>query len=208
MNAMECVYTAWEFPSFSMSLPWKKRPKRIGIDVDCVVIQTDHLWLDWLVETTGKKVEYLPNDYDFTKEFSRELRLLGMDGFEFWRDEGLYDHLSPHPDCIQTIRRWKKRGHEIVFISSIKGAHHKSKVEFLKRNFEFDAFIATKEKGYVDVDVMIDDRQENLDMFPNKVKKFLFLCSHNCGDVYCLSLNREFSEWNHRKIWKWLKNNI
>ncbi len=160
----------------------KTKRIKVGVDVDCVVVPTDNMWWEWLKEVTDKDLNLKPKDYDYTKYFKEELGLLGLDGFEFWRDESLYDNVKPFAGAVMALEYIQmKRNAEIVFISTLKGNHHKSKVAFLKKWFNFAAFLGTKEKEYVDVDVMIDDRREVLDRFPGSVKKILFPAAHNGG---------------------------
>lgn len=148
---------------------------RIGVDVDLCVVDTGILWSKWLEKTCNKSLpEQDTYDYDLTRYFQRELQDLQLDGFEFWRGSDLYDKVLPIKHSAYTLKSLS-REHEIVFISALKGNHHKSKVNFIKKFFPFySAFIGTKEKGYVDVDVMIDDRLDNLHLFNDVVFKILY----------------------------------
>lgn len=159
---------------------------KIGIDVDLVVAPSDKHWLINLQKVTGKTLNLIPTDYNLTNYFKEELDSLGLDGFEWWRGENIYDDIFPYEKSVEVINKWFNRGNEIVFISSIKGNHHKSKYNFLKRHFKFDAFIATKEKSFVDVDVMIDDRVDIITDFLTRrpfTRSILFPTVYNSGKV-------------------------
>lgn len=150
---------------------------RIGVDVDNTIIHhhIDDYW-DWLHSITEYKstakfslLDYQNPEYAIHKYFQEELNKRGLDGLEWWRNENLYDIYSPSMESIKYLNELRKRGHEIIFISQIKGNHHKSKYNFVERNFPYlKGFIATKEKELVDVDVMIDDRNRVLNRFNGK----------------------------------------
>lgn len=148
----------------------------IGIDVDGVVCDSCMKWLNMLINSTNVIPELVAGKlpYNLLPLFKNELDILGIDGNDFWRQKTLYDNMEAYPDAIIFINYLHKQGYEIVFVSTLKGDHHKSKVEFLKRNFHFDGFIGTKEKNYARVDVMIDDNIHNLRCQPEGVHRILF----------------------------------
>lgn len=152
---------------------------RIGVDIDGVVVNTPDIWKQYLENVCGMKLGEPPFSYNLCDEFQGALSRLSIDGYEWWRQGFLYDNLRPLEGCVDALRGFYEKGHEIVFISALKGNHHKSKVEFIKKFFPFySAFLGTKEKGYVDVDVMIDDRLDNLYQFPDHVLKVLYLTDY------------------------------
>lgn len=135
----------------------------IGVDVDGVVVDTPTIWLDYLRSITGVKID-TENvvDYDYTRYFKDELGEMGTDGMDFWRRRDLYDNLLPVDGAQQELQFLKEMGHEIVFVSSIKGDHSKSKYYFLKKHFPFmDGYLTTKEKRYAGVDILVDDFANN-----------------------------------------------
>lgn len=145
---------------------------RIGVDVDLCVVGSDYGWINYLLyrygpmstpfETEGKLNYNLGVYWD---------NITGDSHMDYWRSEFLYEDMEPYPEAKTVLSRLHKEGHEIVFISHIKGATHKSKYYFLKKHFPFMAgFCATQEKYLVDVDVMIDDRDNNLVNFKEGVK--------------------------------------
>src|SRR5690606_28249698 len=72
----------------------------------------------------------------------------------------------PYEGCVEALGELKKLGWDIIVVSAIKGFHAKSKYYFLKKYLPFlDGVVYTKEKGFVNVDVMIDDRDDILNQF-------------------------------------------
>lgn len=141
---------------------------KIGVDIDGVALQTSQAWWEYLELDTKKSLRWddVKHLYNVASAYSEELKWRGLDGMEFWRQAHLYDHLKPSEGAVETLGWLKGRGHKIVFISALKGQHHKSKVGFIKEWFPFyDAFLGTKEKEYVSVDVMIDDSNHVLNRF-------------------------------------------
>ena len=143
----------------------------IAVDVDLTVCGIDILWWNWLCSVTNSKYMPMPKEegkvnYNLSKYFEDKLEKVGRDGLDFFRQEGVYDFAPVIKDSEQVLKYLKGQGHEIVFVSAVKGNHHKSKYNFLKRHFPFmDGFVATKEKNYVNCDIIIDDRN----VFLNKV---------------------------------------
>lgn len=121
----------------------------IGVDVDGVLVDTHSLY----------------------KEASKHLE----DPLDFWRSEDLYDNLQPMPYAVEKLEQLSKY-FDIVFISRLKGNHHKSKVMFTKKWFPFQVgFIGTHEKWLMNDSVvaMIDDLESNLVKF-DAHKRVLF----------------------------------
>lgn len=146
------------------------------VDVDLTVVRSDLAWLDWLNEQTGKNLqldESIENSYGLHEMFDAA-DLKGIDPFDFWRADDVYDNLSPIEGSVETLTEIHDKGWYIVFASHIKGNHHKSKYNFLKRNFPMDGFLATKEKGFIRADAIIDDRDRFLYQFPSHCKRILY----------------------------------
>lgn len=139
----------------------------IGVDVDLTLVRTDLLWENWLVAQGARlkiqKGSFSELPYDISQLYDVPSK---VEPYDFWRQEFLYDGLFPLAFSQSVFQNWKEKGHKVVFISAIKGDHHKSKYYFLKKWFpELDGVILTKEKGFVNVDVMIDDRDDILNQF-------------------------------------------
>lgn len=138
----------------------------IGVDVDLTVVRSDYGWFDWCNKLSAHK-HYAQDFIDSGKLIPYNFCSLYPDlevsqVLDYWRQRDIYDNLSPISGSVEALSYLSKR-HEIVFVSTIKGDHHKSKYQFVDRNYPFmDGFIATKEKKYARVDVMIDDRLDVL----------------------------------------------
>ena len=128
----------------------------IGVDIDGTVVGTDIGWYEWAYLTIHKSepppiTEPLP--YNLQEYFK-----VGDWIWDYWRDEHLYDRLKPFEDSVEVLKKLSEKN-EIVFISRIKGNHHKSKYYFIERNFPFfSEVVYCQKKQYVKCDVMIDDR--------------------------------------------------
>lgn len=97
------------------------------------------------------------------------------DPLDFWRDENLYDNLVPMEGAVEKLEQLSKY-FGIVFVSRLKGNHHRSKVYFLKKHFPFmTGFIGTHEKYLLNDSLvaMVDDLEDNLVKFDSD-KRILF----------------------------------
>lgn len=115
--------------------------RQIGVDVDGVVVDTLTLY--------KKASPFLDNPLDF------------------WRDETLYDNLKPMNGAVEKLEALSQY-FNIVFVSRLKGNHHRSKVYFLKKHFPFMAgFVGTHEKYILNDSLvaMVDDLEDNLSKF-------------------------------------------
>lgn len=152
----------------------------IAVDVDFTVVWLrEHYW-EWLESITSTKRPVPEGDisYDYTLYFQDALEKVGRCGLDYFRQDGLYDTLHPMEGAVEVLEWVSGKGHEVVFVSAIKGRHSKSKYEFLKRNFPFlSGVVFTKEKQYVQSHVFIDDRTDNVNKSSAPVK-ILFDAGH------------------------------
>lgn len=153
---------------------------RLGVDVDLTVVDTGREWFNFLKQNSSIVVPDYEEYLSINKEVSYNLADIFTDMdfqkcVDYWRNENLYDNLKPLKDVVQVLEDLKfSKGYEIVFVSTIKGNHHKSKYYFCERNFPFlDGFVATKEKKYAKVDMMVDDRLNVLEPLDKGVIKVL-----------------------------------
>jgi len=89
------------------------------------------------------------------------------DSLDFWRVDNLYDNLKPIEGAVEKLHKISEHI-DIVFVSRLKGQHHRSKVYFLKEFFPFLAgFVGTHEKYLLQNSMlaMIDDLEDNLKLF-------------------------------------------
>lgn len=157
----------------------------IGIDVDLTIVDAAFQRWGWVNYLNNVSHHY--HDIEEFKSMSSICYNLGFyypdlneqEVMAFWKSE-IYNNLEPYKEAVEVINSWAQAGHNICFISICKQDHFRNKVEFLKKHFNIPTeqfgFIATKQKGFVDVDVMIDDRLSNLKQFNHKpeVAKILF----------------------------------
>lgn len=147
----------------------------IGVDVDLVLASSDIAWFNWLCRVTKT---YSKLNVDFKPPFNYDLStyfkdyLDGIDPYDFWRNEGVYDWIDPVPGSQRALAQLKNEiDCKIIAVSHCKGNHFKSKWQFLKRNFgdNIDSYVVTKEKENVRVDYLIDDRNNYLNKMPEDV---------------------------------------
>lgn len=148
---------------------------RIGVDVDLTVAQSDKIWFEWLCMKTGIRPTLPLNNinYNLGHYFAQICNTKGVDPLDFWRSTNVYTDMPTVNDSVEVLKELHEMGHEIVFISALKGDHHKSKYYWLKKNFPFmSGFVGTREKDLVDVDVLIDDRNNFLNSMNGSCLKF------------------------------------
>lgn len=172
----------------------------IGVDVDNTVVDIGAHWQRYLCGRYEAKSEVFQSDeklpYNLTHAFNIPE---GCDPFAFWRDPSLYEGLTPIEGSVEALRSLKEEGHQIFFISQMKGWHSKSKYYFIEKWFPFkDAVIMTKEKWAIRPDIMIDDNVIVLDSMPRTTKTY-----HYQTDYYLAASEREhilMSSWDGFKL--------
>lgn len=176
--------------------------KIAAIDVDLTVVDLGQMWLDWLNAMTHKKLTLedcrLPDggiNYNLGSYFEDDLRKLSITPTCYFRQSGIYDQAKPIEGSQEALYWLKQNGYDIVFVSHCKGSHMKSKVNFLKRYFPFDGFVATKQKGYVRADLVIDDRNEHLNSFNDSVFKVKRKTEYNQYEEL-RKVNYQFNNWD------------
>lgn len=182
------------------------------IDVDATVVDTPYEWWKWLENMTkaGFDYEFVSQWYNFSIPYAPIWESKGVSGnpFDYWRAKRVYDNLTPMENAVDCLETLKKKGYEIVFVSSLKGDHHKSKYNFLESYFPYkDGFIGTKEKGYVKADLVIDDRYSCLNQFtdPDCIK-IQFDTPHDQDQQLKVSLDLKSGCWY--EIENWIINNL
>lgn len=161
-----------------------KKQLTIGIDLDLTSVDTGLGWYNWLCRHFPQLTDLPDNDIDYNLSVYFGENPTGLQHYDYWRNNHLYDDMEFIPGFVETIKSWKELGYRLIFISHTKSGHMKSKFRMLKRlpmvsfgNGDGDAFVATKEKGLLSgaVDVMIDDRIDMLNQFSDDVLKIQFL---------------------------------
>lgn len=144
----------------------------LGVDVDLTTLRSDKSWWLWLKNmcqdndlpwniddyiNSGNKI-----DYNLSKHFP-PLKNRNVEPMDFWRQEGVYDHIYPVDGVVDCIKRLMS-DYKIVFVTHNKGNGGRSKFNNLDRLFGKDnfSFVVTKEKYLVRMDYLIDDRNDFL----------------------------------------------
>lgn len=151
----------------------------IGVDVDGVIVDTLSLY----------------------KEASKHLE----DPLDYWRSDDLYDNLEPITGSVEKLEQLSKY-FGIVFISRLKGNHHRSKVYFTKKWFPFQqGFIGTHEKWLMSDSVvaMIDDLPENLSRFDHD-KRVLY--GFDCMNTSGCGFGYTIKDWRSLNVADFCKN--
>lgn len=155
----------------------------IAIDLDITLFDTDTLWLLYLSEKESE--HYSMNDfqedckrgnvsYNLTEYFPT---ITTEEGMKFWKDPAIYEECNIHHHAVETIKQLYQANCEIVFVTYCMGCpeHTRVKIKRLQKDFPFLLpddfnFVATKKKGTVRCDVLIDDRNTFLNQQPENVK--------------------------------------
>lgn len=151
-----------------------------AIDVDATVVDSPYYWYLWLEEMTkaGYSYDEVSKHYNFSKVYGGvwEQKQINGNPLDFWRMKHVYQEMVPIEGSVEALSALKDIGYKIVFVSALKGDHHYSKYRFLEKHFPMmDGFLGTKEKWAVNADLVVDDRNKFLNMFPStSVLKFKF----------------------------------
>lgn len=180
--------------------------KICAVDVDLTVVDSGYAWYKWLEDMTkvGFSYEWVSQWYDFSIPYAVAWKNKGCSGspFDFWRGKRVYDNLEPIEGCVDALETLSKKGYKIVFVSAIKGDHHKSKHSFLKRNFPFmSGFVATKEKWAVKADIIIDDRNKFLNMFGDDVMKIQTVTPFDQDEPLKGAVDKYIDDWFEFELW-------
>lgn len=177
----------------------------IGVDFDLTIVDCVFQEGAWIDHLNTISYHYISKEqFANMKEINYNLGeyypdLTESESFSFWKDVSLYQKLKPYLEAVEVINNLAQQGHKIVFISHCQQNHFKSKVVAAKEWFnipkESFGFIATKEKNFVNVDVMIDDRNTFLNSFDDEVIKIKFETPYSqCQDLK-VSLDLETNCW-------------
>ena len=185
----------------------------IGVDFDLTVVDCVFQQGGWIDHLNAMSYHYISKEHFANmKEINYDLGkyypdLTESESFSFWKDTSLYQKLKPYKGAVEVINNLARQGHKIVFISHCQQNHFKSKVVAAKEWFDIPkesfGFLATKEKHFVNVDVMIDDRNVFLNSFGDKVIKIKFDTPFSqCED---LKTSLDFHSNNWHNIGKFLE---
>lgn len=156
---------------------------KIVVDVDLPLCNPAPIWMAWLKElsTAFDSVKYTQDlvkgcvDYNLGKYYKLNNKVHSM---SFWEQPDLYDNITCYKQAVDSIKKLYEDGHDIIFASYCFPQHETSKINMLKRDFSFIDkkdfhFISTKSKGFIQADVVIEDRIDMLNQFDSSVLKLL-----------------------------------
>ena len=131
-----------------------KHKETIAVDVDLTVVDTLDSWVKWFEERS-------PDSFDWSKLRDMDAKtIMGQsitDPMKFWFQTDLYDKLTPEPDC-RTVLESLSRDYNIIFVTSSKPEHIRSKEAFINKWFKFhDGIVHTENKELIQADYFIDD---------------------------------------------------
>lgn len=178
------------------------RRKIIAVDVDQTVVRSDLHWKKYLEINSSfdkdlfnrhKRENYV--HYDLSKYSENFHHPVDNSPFDFWRNSHAYCDMKPIEGSVEALEALSK-DFDIIFVSALKGDHHKSKFYFLRKYFPFmKGFLGTKEKGYVLKDYFIDDRNKFLNSEINenvkliKYETFYGQCENLKNDIWLETSN-------------------
>jgi 5'(3')-deoxyribonucleotidase len=177
----------------------------IGVDFDLMVVDCVFQQGAWIDHLNAISYNYISKEkFASMQEIDYNLGnyypdLTEPEAFWFWKDTSLYQKLKPYAGAVEVINNLAKQGHNIIFISHCQQNHFKSKVVAAKEWFDIPkesfGFLATKEKHFANVDVMIDDRNVFLNKFDDKVIKIKFDTPYSQCEELKISLDLCTDDW-------------
>ena len=129
---------------------------------------------DALFPTTEKVLEFYNKKYGTKFDISQITSYSWYDSFDsdiadelikMLIDKTIYDYLQPYKGAIRAVKSLVERGHEVYIATATDVGNMGQKEELLRKYFPFipkDNLIRIHNKGLLNVDVMIDDKLDNL----------------------------------------------
>jgi 5'(3')-deoxyribonucleotidase len=159
--------------------------KYLVCDLDQTAINTATPWWEWMCDLTGHYTRHIPKKdpcYDlsgyfinlYAHKYSVPYEIAHKKLLSYWSIPNLYSDLKPLEGCYESLKELSDKGWWITFASYTKKGHFESKFDFLEREFDFiewdqnGSFVATKEKGCLMADVVIDDRNSHLNQYSHR----------------------------------------
>jgi len=175
----------------------------LAIDCDLTVCPSDEAWLLRLVaQDQDKGLEpciKIMNAEDGTIPYNLgELFPHIKDPLEYWRDLN-YSQFKPIEGSVEALEKLSQY-FKIVFISTHKGTHSKSKYYWLDEHFPFHGgVILTKEKYLMNDSVvaLVDDRIDNLEGF-DYCKRVQFVTPYT--QTSDAKINLKFDKWDGETV--------
>lgn len=161
--------------------------KILAVDLDDTVFPSSEYWHHYLELETKLGIPWsvVEQYYNISTLYKDELFKRSLDPMAFWRATNTYDCMIPYQTAQKALEKASKKV-DIVFVSALKGGHHKSKYECVKRHFPYmSGFCGTKEKQFIRCDAIIDDRKNNLELFKDLDVK----------TIWCKTETEQFSDY-------------
>lgn len=134
---------------------------------------------------------------------------------ELFVEKDVYNNLLPYKGAIRAIKTLVERGHEIYIATSSDIRNMEWKEQLLQKHFPFipkDNLIRIHDKALLNVDVLVEDKIENLTRtFADRIcfdqpwnrddeKDYVYSISriHNWGEIINIinTIERKEKEWN------------
>lgn len=157
---------------------------RVVCDCDLVIAPADVKWYNWLCAISGESpvIPEYDADYNLANYFPDFEEKYGYNPHSFWDSPYLYHNMPVIKGADKVLGRIALDGGSVLIASHTKGGHFSSKYKYNVlnlKNVNFsrgsgNGFFATKEKYLLPCDMAIDDRAENLVLFPSDVVKVHF----------------------------------
>lgn len=177
----------------------------IGVDFDLTVVDCIFQQGGWIDHLNTISYHYISKDqFSKMEEIEYDLGTYYKDlpeaeSFSFWKDVSLYQKLKPYEDAVTVINKLAEQGHNIVFLSHCQQNHFKSKVQAAKEWFRIPksqfCFMATKEKHFANVDLMVDDRNNFLNGFGDEIVKIKFETPYSQSEELKVSIDLKTNNW-------------
>jgi len=140
----------------------------IAFDIDGVLARLDDAWFarynqDYNDNLTHDKV----SDWD-TSKFVK--KACGKKIFDYLKDPSLYDEVLPYEDAYEVVTELRSMGHRIIFPTTTPIESSGAKYYWLQRYNLLDDpkdYIEVSDKTLVRADVLLDDKYENYNDFPD-----------------------------------------
>lgn len=136
--------------------------KRIGIDIDCVCVNTTECLVNYINERLPVNLKLSDiTTYSIEAALPEQYRWIVDAGF---RDSKMWKKIEMIPYCAETIEQLYKDGFEIYFVTSSLPENLRKKINHLTRNMPFFPkdfvwrhTINIQDKSLLDLDILVDD---------------------------------------------------
>ena len=175
---------------------------RIFVDIDDTIVNTVSAWIKWLNADYGLDVKIEDvKEWDMYKAFPM---LAKEDVYAPLFDEVFWETVEAFSDAVGVLERLNKK-HEVFLVSATHPSNVSNKVlRCVHRHFPYitsKQYIFIYYKSFLNGDIIIDDRPENL-IYSSCKYKFLMNAQHN-QNFDCRNTDVEWA-----KDWNWIEKRI